>query len=160
MHAKDMLLAQYDLHTRLFLNCLKDFTEKQSNTRAVAGINHVKWLAGHLLAVRINMGKLAGAAVSYDYLPVFQAGTTAQDDASVYPTLEALIDKWNEVSAPVREQFASLSEAALQAPSPFPQPCGDSFTGMWTFLEHHQAYTIGQVSLIRRILGLEAMKYN
>lgn len=160
MHPKDMLLAQYDLHTRLFINCLKDFTDETADRRAVPGINHVKWLAGHLLAVRINMGKWAGADTELSWLPLFQAGTSAADDTSVYPPLAEIIAKWNEVSPAIRTAYASLSDEALQAPSPFPQPCGNSFISMWAFLEHHQAYTIGQVSLIRRMIGLEAMKYN
>jgi len=160
MHPKDMLLAQFDLHTKLFINALKGFTDDTANQRAAPGINHAKWLAGHLLAVRMNMGKLAGAHTDCSWLPLFQAGTSATDDTSVYPPIEAVIDKWNEVTPAIRAAYASLTDEALQAPSPFPQPCGDNFISTWAFLEHHQAYTIGQVSLIRRMMGLDAMSYS
>lgn len=160
MHPKDTLLAQYDMHTKLFLNSLAGFTDEVANKRAVPGINHVKWLAGHLLAVRVNMGKAAGADMPFDWQDIFKAGSSALDDASVYPPLDAVIAKWNEVTPAIRAAFASLTDDKLDSPSLFPQPCGDTFCSMWAFLEHHQAYTIGQVSLIRRMDGLEAMKYD
>lgn len=47
---KKYLLAQYDLHQRLYNNVLQDFTDEESNMRWSNNkkVNYVKYLAGHL----------------------------------------------------------------------------------------------------------------
>ncbi len=56
--------------------------------------------------------------------------------------------------------FNNLPDAALSSPAPAKMPVNDdTLGGMLAFIMHHEAYHIGQLSLLRRILGKEAMKY-
>ncbi|HEX9723580.1 MAG TPA: hypothetical protein VGC53_04790 [Vicinamibacteria bacterium] len=43
---------------------------------------------------------------------------------------------------------------------PFPIEDGKSLLGCITFLLEHEAFHIGQIALLRRYLGLGAMKYS
>jgi len=52
-----------------------------------------------------------------------------------------------------------LTDKILNSPMEFPLPAFRTHEGLWAFINHHQAYTIGQIGILRRGLGKEAMKY-
>jgi hypothetical protein len=75
------------------------------------------------------------------------------------PALEEIKTGWNTCSGPIREGLAQMSDEALNSPIEFPLPAFKTQESLWTFINHHQAYTIGQIGILRRGLGKEAMKY-
>lgn len=168
---KNFLLAQIDLHHKLYNNVLDGFTDAESNARLHEDvhINHVKYLAGHLLHTQYGLALLAGFRIEPKWSELFApAGqSTARDDIA-YPDLDTIIAEWNAMHPGLRQAFSVLPSEALNATAP--EPLGSTFAGdtihgntvggVWAFLNHHQAYHIGQIGLLRRGLGKPPMRYD
>lgn len=159
-HSASALKAQYDLHTRLFNNALDGVDENDALTRSSDHVNHIKWVAGHLLNTRLDsMARMTGGAGDSTYGQQFGRGM-ALDPTAAYPPIDEITTKWNEVSGSISERLTTLPEDLLDSPSPGKAPIADeTFRGMLAFLISHEAYHIGQLSILRKLLGKEAMSY-
>jgi hypothetical protein len=167
MSAKKILLAQFDLHQVLFNNVLADINEEESNKSMASPMNSIKWLAGHLLWAQHSLAIIGNVKIDLPWRDHFytEAGATDADRnaaPSKMPTLQMIRDKWNEDAPEIKNDLEALPEEALNAVinakhpiSPFDNTLG----GKWAFTNHHQAYTIGQIGILRRGLGKEGMKY-
>jgi hypothetical protein len=160
MSAKKQLLAQYNLHNTLYNNVLVAINEEESEVRLVPGINNVKWLAGHLVWGQRGLAGMGGVTMNIQWLPHFdtQIKTPPAPELRM-PSLQEIKDAWNQNVEPIREGLKNLSDETLETPIEFPMPAFRTVEGLWTFINHHQAYTIGQIGILRRALGKEAMKY-
>jgi len=167
MSAKKQLLAQYDLHNVLFNNVLADISDEESNRCIADPMNSVKWLAGHLGWAQLNLGNIGGNKIDFawrDHFHTKQGGGPEDFNApkSELPTLQQVIDKWNEMGPIIRKGLENLSEEALSSEIQVQHPIApfdNTLAGLWAFINHHQAYTIGQIGILRRGLGKEPMKY-
>ena len=159
-HSAQTLATQFDLHTRLFNNVLDGITDAEANERARDTVNHLTWLAGHLTSTRFGMGKIAGLEEQDPWSDLFSHGHSISDEAD-YPSIEAIKAKWDAISGAISASLAHLPDAVLSSPAPAKTPIDDgTLGGMLTFLMHHEAYHIGQMGLLRKYLGKEAMKYS
>jgi hypothetical protein len=167
MSAKKILLAQFDLHHVLFNNVLADISEEESNKNIAAPMNSIKWLAGHLLWAQHSLATIGGVKIDLPWRDHFYtegAATDADRNAtpSKMPTLQMILDKWNEDAPQIRAGLQALPEEALSAMINARHPIfpfDNTLGGRWAFTNHHQAYTIGQIGILRRGFGKEAMKY-
>jgi hypothetical protein len=167
MSAKKVLLAQYDLHNLLYNNVIADISDEESNRCIADPMNSVKWLAGHLLWANGNLANIAGAKIDMpwrDHFHTKQGGSAIDFDApkSELPTLDEVKNKWNEFAPVIRKGLENLPDAALDTVIEIPHPIlpfDNTLAGLWAFINHHQAYTIGQIGILRRGLGKDAMKY-
>lgn len=168
MTAKKQLLAQYDLHNLLFNNVIVGISDEESNKSILEPMNNVKWLAGHLLWAQRNLARMAGADVVIPWTGHFlqkNAATPEEINApkGEFPTLDQIKDKWNGVNLPIRAGLENLSEETLNEVINTNHPIlpfDDTLAGLWSFINHHQAYTIGQIGVLRRGMGKEPMRYN
>lgn len=167
MSTKNQLLAQYDLHDVLFNNVLDNISDEEANRCIAEPLNSIKWLAGHLLWAQRNLVRISGAQVDIPWTGHFLTlqGSTEQErqmPKGDFPTLEQIRDKWNEVTTLVRAGLANLSEEALdsviEAKHPI-APFDNTLAGLWAFINDHQSYHIGQIGILRRALGKQAMEY-
>jgi len=160
---KTPLLTQYDMHHRLFMNALADFIDAETNMRldGYPLVNHVKYLAGHLLNSQYGLATLAGLNPEVKWNDLFAVGgqSEARDDYP-YPHIEEIKNEWNAIHSGTRAGLAGLTETELseKPPAPFDQ-VAESVIELWAFINHHQAYHIGQISLLRRGFGKEPMSY-
>jgi uncharacterized damage-inducible protein DinB len=154
------LKAQFDLHTRLFNNALEGINDADANTRKSEQVNHMKWVAGHLLNTRVDsMTRMTGGEPDLSYGPQFGRGNSLDPNAT-YPAIEELTAKWNAVSGAVSEGFNGIPEEVLSSMAPAGAPIADpTMRGLLAFLVSHEAYHIGQLSILRKMLGKEAMSY-
>lgn len=143
MSTKKQLLAQYDLHDVLFNNVIADISDEESNKVIIDPTNNVKW-RDHFHT------KQGGSAEDFNAPP------------SPLPALEEVRDKWNQDTAIIRKGLENLPEEALNkvidAKHPI-HPFDNTLAGLWAFINDHQSYHIGQIGIIRRALGKEAMSY-
>lgn len=167
MSSKKQLLAQYDLHNVLYNNVIADISDEESNRCIADPMNSVKWLAGHLLWANASLARIGGILLEVKWRDHFhtKAGGSQEDfDApeSELPTLKEIMEKWNEDASVIRKGLENLPEEALnseiQQRHPI-QPFDTTLGGLWAFINHHQAYTIGQIGILRRGLGKEPMGY-
>ncbi len=152
--------AQLDMHARWYNNVLKDITNDESHKRDDERLNHIKWIAGHLLNTRVtSMSRIATLATDDSYAARFARGT-ALTDVAVYPSLEELLARWNETSAALSEAILRVPAELLAAKTQAQVPIGDdTVRGTLAFLLSHEAFHIGQLSVLRKMLGKEAMAY-
>lgn len=160
MSSKKQLLAQYDLHNLLYKNVLVDINEEESLVRLAPEVNNVKWLAGHLVWGQGGLARMAEVKMDIPWLDHYntQIKQPAIPEIPV-PSLEEIKAEWVKYAGLIHEGLENMSEEALATPIEFPMPQFRSLEGLWTFINHHQAYTIGQIGILRRALGKEAMKY-
>ncbi|HEY2581816.1 MAG TPA: DinB family protein [Mucilaginibacter sp.] len=168
MSAKKLLLDQYDLHNVLFNNVVADISDAEANKTVADPMNSVKWLAGHLVWAQRNLGRMGGAKMDISWIGHFLSGPGSTEEErnapkGEYPTLETIKDKWNEIGPAIRTGLENLPDAALESVIEIKHPISpfdNTLGGLWAFINHHQAYTIGQIGILRRGLGKEAMKYS
>ena len=167
---KQHLLSQFNFHHRLYNDVLVGFTDKETNQRLYGDtrMNHVKYVAGHLLNSQYAFGLLASIPVDWKWNELFagRGQTKARDDIS-YPPIQEIMDEWNEISEPLRSGLETLSDDELKCTAPDPlgkafednEFFGNTIGGVWTFLNHHQAYHIGQIGILRMGFGKEPMRF-
>jgi len=161
MSAKKQLLAQYDLHNLLYNNVFLDINEEEANTRLLPSINNIKWLAGHLLWVQTNLARLCGLQIEIIWIDHYNNQISQRPGPEInVPSLEEIKSTWNQHAATIRRGLENLSDEELNSPVEFPIPAFRTKEGLWAFINHHQAYTIGQIGILRRGFGKEAMKYS
>lgn len=157
------LLVQFDLHYRLYNNVLDGFTDEETNRRLYddQNINHVKYLAGHLLNSQYRLAMIAGLDPEVKWNDLFGVmGQSEARDNFSYPDIEEIKAEWNGMHEQIREGLYRLSDGELseQPPAPFDQ-VAESVGELWAFINHHQAYHIGQISILRKAFGKEPMSY-
>lgn len=151
---KNFLLIQFDLHQRLYNNVLDGFTDAETNQRPHndSNMNHVKYLAGHLLNSQYGLAMIAGLqpAVKWNNLFAVMGQSKAKDEFN-YPSIKEITDEWNALHEPSRKGLSKLTIENLSEgpPSAFEQVAG-SAGELWAFINHHQAYHIGQISILRK----------
>lgn len=160
---KNSLLAQFDLHHRLYHNVLDGFTDEETNRRLHGdhNMNHVKYLAGHVLNSQYGLALMANVPVEIKWNELFAVmGQSRARDDITYPPIEVIKNEWNDLYEPTRYGLESLNEEELAKtpPSPFDKVAGTSGE-LWAFINHHIAYHIGQVGILRRGFGKEPMSY-
>ncbi|MFH5883555.1 DinB family protein [Halalkalibaculum sp. DA3122] len=160
---KNYLLTQFDLHQRLYNNVLDGFTDAETNRRPYGdeNINYVKYMAGHILNSQYGLASVAGLDVDIKWNDLFAVmGRSQARDDFPYPGIEEIKAEWNRLYEPVREGLGNLSPDELQhtPAEPFDQ-VADSNGELWAFINHHIAYHIGQIGILRRGFGKEPMSY-
>jgi hypothetical protein len=160
-NATASLKVQFDLHTRLFNNVLDSITEADANFRENDRINHIKWVAGHALNTRLtSMAKIVGRQPDETYAGWFARGV-ALDPNAKYPPIAEIAAKWKDAAPALSEGIAHIPEEVLSAPAPAKAPIADdTVRGFLSFVISHEAYHIGQLSLLRKLAGKDAMSYN
>lgn len=150
---------QFDLQTRLFNNVLEEVTDLESDNQLNDKVNHLKWLAGHLTNTRLSMYQIGGFEEDKSFDEFFAHGKAIDKNLN-YPTIASIIEKWNEISPKLSNGFKNLPEEMLDSEAPVNVPIADnSMRSFLGFLMHHEAYHLGQMGILRKYIGKEAMSY-
>lgn len=151
--------TQAVLHTRLYLNCLDGMDDSAARWRAEGRSNSALFVAAHLVDSRAWTARMLGLDIPAPFGGALKYGTSI-DELPELPDLEEVVDEWTAASALLEARLAAMNPEELSAPATQRFPVDDpSLAGTLAFLLHHEAYHIGQLSLLRRAVGLPAMKY-
>jgi hypothetical protein len=159
------VIKQFDLQSRLFNNVLEGIEGKAVSERLNEHVNHVQWIAGHLANSRYHLAPLLGLKVSFPYADSYTDRSQPPPynraiDASVkYPSVSEIKKTWNDLAKPFTEKIAELNNEQLAAETPINVPTGKTLSDLLAFIASHESYHIGQMSIIRKYLGLDAMSY-
>jgi hypothetical protein len=153
------LIGQFRLQEKLFTNVTSDIRDDDAAKRINTNTNHLAWLIGHAVSSRYMLVNVLGGNASEPFPDLFAQGKGMQANAT-YPPVQELIRDWNGVSQKLVERLNALGDTELKAAGPVPTPIGTSMRDFISFCAHHEAYTIGQMGLYRRVHGYSAMKYN
>ncbi len=147
------------LNTRLFFNALEGVDDEMANRRILEEVNPIIFIACHMMEARFALAGLVGSEAEAPYRDHLDV-----DDMSLiqeYPPLDGVRQAWEEVSEVLEAGLPAATEEMLSASPPFPFPVDDTTAlGGIAFLLQHEAYHIGQLGLLRRALGLEAMRWS
>jgi hypothetical protein len=147
------------LNTLLFRNCLAGMTEEASRRRPTPTTNHAAWVAAHVTDSRFFLLKILGAEQPSP-MEQYMGSAVKLDDVKQWPTLAETQDAWTRAGRALRDRLDTMTGAELDC------ACTPAFLGEGvsrlsglSFLAQHEAYHIGQLSLLRTYVGLPAMKY-
>jgi uncharacterized damage-inducible protein DinB len=166
MSAIQTISKQYSLHTKLFNNVLEDIDNNKGSERLNDHVNHLQWIAGHLTNSRYSIAPIIGLKMPFPYWEIYTDLTAppphnrAVDTTIEYPSLTEIKKYWNSLSEPLIGKLSHLENGQLASASPFAVPTGKTILDLLSFIASHESYHIGQMSIIRKYLGKEAMSYN
>lgn len=157
------LSAQFNFVCSALNRSLIDLTDEESNTRPHKDANHIKYIAGHLVNAMYGIGGSIGVNLERRWDDIFAGGgrTKALDDFK-YPTIDELKTEWNKICPLIQVRLDKLTEQDLNKvmPNSFLVNTGifDGTVGDFlAFFNQHQLYHIGQIGIIRKILGKAPM---
>lgn len=154
------VIEAFKMQTRLFLNTTRDITEEHAKAHFGGSPNHIAWITGHLVSTRYMLSTILGLIDREPYPELFETGKGIQYDIT-YPSMEKLTAGWEEFAEKLIDRLESLTEDELQADPPIQTPIADNtLRGFITFICHHEAYHIGQLSILKRYFGYEPVSYS
>ncbi len=152
-------IEAFRLQTRLFLNVIADIDDEDAAASFGGSPNHISWIAGHIVSTRYMLGTVLGLTDREPFPELFERGKGVQENAA-YPSLADIGAGWKDFAVRIIERLESLTEEDLSTDPPIQTPVSDhTLRGFITFIAHHEAYHIGQLSLARRHFGYEPMSY-
>ena len=153
------LIDQLNLQTRLFRNAVADLKDEDAKKTIVPGTNSTSWLAGHTVSTRYGLANMFGAQATEPYPELF-AHQKGMDHSVTYPSITDLTKDWDSISETLITKLNTLKDEDISGALPFQLPIADAtMKGYLSFITHHEAYTIGQLGLLRRLNGYPAMTY-
>jgi uncharacterized damage-inducible protein DinB len=159
------IVRQFEMQTRLFNNVLEGIEDVGGSRRLSDQVNHLQWIAGHMTNSRYGIAGAMGIKASFPYKEEYTdlseppPHNRAISTSIKYPSLSEIKKSWNELAAEFTAKISGLGEERLAAGIPFPVPTGKTFRDLLSFIASHESYHIGQMSIIRKYLGLSAMSY-
>jgi uncharacterized damage-inducible protein DinB len=152
------IIAQYDLQTSWFLNALENITEEECNLQFSENLNPVKWVAGHLADARMTIfGIVSCNPINEHYKKLFGKGTS-NEISDAFPTIEQIKTDWKTISTDLKMALQNISEEKLLSKPPFQTSIPDeTLSGLIAYFAMHESFHIGQLSILIKLLGKEAM---
>jgi uncharacterized damage-inducible protein DinB len=140
------------------------FPEDKATYQSHAHDNHLLWTLGHMAATYAWLvGMFEGKIDLPDgYMTLFGYGSKPSADASQYPSFNEVRRVYNDAFDQLMSAIKSQSDADLMKP-PFSSEGKDNSWFGKTRLEvlirinHHEGWHHGQLSTLRRALGLKSM---
>lgn len=152
------LAACMGLNTRLMGNCFRDATDEAALTRP-EGHNNMAFLGAHLVDARRYLANLLGPEVDNPF-PELADGKTI-DDFPELPKVEEILAAWRRLGDVVVERMEAVPAKTLEAIPEQKFPVSDpTLLGGVAFLVTHEAYHVGQLAYLRKLVGLGPMSYD
>lgn len=153
------LVVLYDMHTKFLLNALDGISDKDAHDRLHTKANHVAWITGSFINERFEGArKFSSEKPEQETGELFKDHKGIQDNVT-YPSLGDYKKDLNKISPILRDALVNISDEKLD--EKFEMMPGMTMTHyeLITFMTYREASIIGQIALLRRQLGYEAMKY-
>ena len=156
------MFESFRLCTTLFRNCLDGIVDGLARRRLTDNTNDLLFLTIHLVDARYYMELVMGGSYNAPF-PGLEEISSVNDLPDDAPSIATVLGLWNQISPTLETRFEDLTESHLSAESPFkfyPKDAAQDVRMALSFLIHHEGYHIGQMALIRKGLGLPAMRYD
>ncbi len=157
-----LAIPGYRMHTQLFNNAIAGIKDEDAKKRLQERTNHILWIAGNMVNCRYWLANILGIENKDPYEQLF-ANARALDTAASYPSLEQLKKEWHRISPLLFSKLISISDKELQTPFKFGMNVSfieENKLNMVGMCLDRIAYLLGQMGLMRKALGYDAMKYD
>lgn len=158
----EIVIPAYRMHSQTFINVLDGISEEQATVRIQEKTNHIIWMVGNFVNMRYSLGWVLGLREEDPYSELFFQGK-ALDASKDYPSLADLIKSFHHISPLVYQQLLDTTDEDLAELFPMGMKVDFlpedklNFVGMCIDRED---YLMGQLGLMRKLLGYDAMKYD
>jgi uncharacterized damage-inducible protein DinB len=158
-NAADPLRAIFRLNTELVVNCFAGVDDATAWRQVTGDTNHMAFVLAHLITARHLIADAFGAPLPSPLEGVMDRATKVSDVIEL-PPAEELLGYWRAVSTHLDDAIAMLPDETLAEHTPMRFPIqGDTRLSVLAFFTQHDSYHVGQLSLLRRQLGLAPMAY-
>jgi uncharacterized damage-inducible protein DinB len=146
------------LNSKLFRHCLEGMSDEDTWRRPDGRANNIAFIGLHICDARFHLASWLGLDIENPFGRFSQVKHI--DDMPDFPGVAELTGHWDRVSAALEAHVPTVGEDVLKQPAPFELPVGDGkLLSCLAFMLQHEAYHIGQLSLLRKQLGFDAMKW-
>jgi len=154
---KTAALGAYNFAAFTTDKTLEGFTQDTAFETPEEGGNHAAWVAGHLARTYDWILDRYASAGSLEpvYAEVFAAGKDVEPDPEKYPPFEHITAALTERRQAVAKWFEDLpEEKAAEELDEEARMFGQTFAGMMGALGDHENFHAGQLSVVRKKLGM------
>jgi len=164
--ASNHIIKQYQLLTDWYLSVLDGIAD-QDGSRVINDItNSLEWLGGHLITGRYRSISRLGVKIApnkgldkFVNPAIPPPNAIAFDNKIKYPSLSECRVEWTSFSTSFHEALHAVSESVLKTEISFRVPTGgNTVEDALIFVALHEAYHIGQMSILRKSLGYSPMQ--
>jgi uncharacterized damage-inducible protein DinB len=124
----------------------------------VPNSNHVIWVLGHLACTDDWFAASQGnrdSVIDESWGKLFGMGSTPTDDATAYPSLDEIKAALERARQTLLEVFEAMDEKKLKSPVPDElKPFAPTYAAIMSSIAWHEGFHSGQLSAVRRSLGL------
>ena len=150
----------FRLNTRLYRSCLADLSDELARERpsGKGATNSAAFVAAHLVDSRYYLLGLLGNQQPSP-LKGAEGGFNHINQVTSYPPLGEIQTAWTTVGETLDRQLHSATADQLDtAFDGFPLET-PTLLGVLGFMVQHESYHLGQLGLLRKHAGMEAMAY-
>lgn len=158
----EIIIPAYRMHTQSFNNALDGISEEAARQRIDDKTNHVVWMTGNLVNCRYWMAKVLGMDENDPYEGLFK-DARALDENLDYPSLEELSKNFHEISPQVYRRLLEVTDEKLEEAFSFGMDMPfveENVLNMIGMCIGRTDYLLGQIGLMRKLLGLKGMAYD
>lgn len=145
----------YRINTGLFRRATELLTIEDVDFRPQGTGNSFRFLTGHITLYRHSIAATLGLRVAFPWTELFDLGARPLDP-SKYPSMDDLSEAFNKVTDKLMGRLEKIDDAELDgAPSFRVEVPGavNTVGGIVSFGATHEAYHIGQMAYLVRLLG-------
>jgi DinB superfamily len=150
------LAMMFKINEALISRALDGVDDAQLWARPSQHNNPILWLVGHLVRTRARLLSAIGEPFDTGWGDAFARGSTVEDWKR-YPSRDEITRMMLSLSPRLYSRLESLTEAELAQPATGPVPAIKTLADLATFLTMHESYHVGQLSYIRKGLGLPGL---
>lgn len=146
------------MNTNLFLNVIKNINDKEAQSTINQSINNFCFIVLHLVDARYYIAKTLNIDIK-NPLTEYE-NITHPEDIKNYPKLDVLKNYWINLDLVLSEKLNSLDNDSLniETETTFPY-VGNKTKDIISFLLQHESLHIGQLSILRKLLGKDSLSY-
>jgi len=127
---------------------------------------HVAWQVGHLAVSEYNLclRRLRGRTKEDEtllpdaFIEHFKLGSQPAADPADYPPIAEIKRVRDAVHAQMLKELSTLSDEALDVPVEQPHPVFKTKLGAVDYAPSHEMVHVGQIALLRRLMGKPALR--
>ena len=151
------LVTIFNVNNVLITRALDGLSEDDLRRRLSDQSSSMFWVLGHIVHTRGGLLRLLGEDYRTGWGDVFRRGAS-ELDRQEYPTLSSIERVREEIIGRVRARLASVEDDQLSKPAPTsPAPNVETVRDLIAFLAMHEAYHVGQLGFIRKLMGRSAI---
>jgi len=158
MELREYIAKQMNITHQAMQRILEGIGEAESLIRIEGKSSHIRWIAGHnAYSAWMRLGLLDETEkLPEGWKQIFRGGSEILKDASQYPSLQEISALTKEIDDKAERAIAQVSDSDLEqrkTMEDWEARVGDALL----FLCQHEFYHVGQIAMIRRLLGRERL---